>query len=96
MSEIIAAIREAGLAIGHKKTRHAGPGHAHTVTGYTVNGPHGPKVMRSKVQEIRTDVYKAVCAVREAHDIAVAPLIGVRPTHWLGGNAANSDEGRDR
>lgn len=69
MGLVIAAIRESGFAVPHKKTKHAGPSVAHVATGYTVNGPWGPKVVRSKVQEIRTQVYRVTCASRRGEPI---------------------------
>jgi len=66
---IVAAIRDIGLAVRHKKTKHAGPQAAHITTGYTTNGPWGPKVVKTKVQEIRTSVYQLICAHLNGEDI---------------------------
>lgn len=61
---LIEAIRGLGLAVRHGKTGNAGATKVHVLTGYHVNGPHGPKVAREKVQEIRTAVYQLVWAHR--------------------------------
>jgi RNA-directed DNA polymerase len=59
---IIDAIRDVGLAVRHKKTGNAGATRAHVLTGYGVDAPEHPTVMRSKTQEIRTTVLRFVAA----------------------------------
>lgn len=66
---LIEAVRSLGLAVRHHKTGNAGSSKPHVVTGYNVNGPHGPKVSREKKQEIRTAVYQLVCAFRDGDAI---------------------------
>lgn len=61
MEPVIAKLRSMGLAVRHKKTSNAGPGKAHNLTGFGVNGS-APKVSREKVQQIRTAVYELVQA----------------------------------
>jgi hypothetical protein len=66
---IIAAIQEVGLAVRHRKTKHSGPNEPHKVTGFTVNGPYGPKVIHSKVQEIRTLILETIRAHERGESI---------------------------
>lgn len=88
LAQIIDAIRAAGLAVRRRKTRNAGATRAHEVTGYSVNGKHGPKVRKAKRDEIRTAVYQMVLAHRrgESIDDRVATVKGyfahLKPTNF--------------
>lgn len=69
IGQIIEVIRELGLAVRHKKTKHSGPGRPHVATGFTVNGPWGPKVVKAKVQQIRSVVHEVVLAHRRGEPV---------------------------
>lgn len=66
---IINAIVGAGLAVRRSKTRNASRRRAQDVAGLTVNGKTGPKVQRSKRQEIRTAVHRMVAARRRGEEV---------------------------
>lgn len=74
---VIKEIRSVGLAVRGSKTRNAGAGGEQIVAGYNVNTPQGPKVSKSKVQEIRTDVFKLVTCHTRGEDITLK-LLSVR------------------
>ena len=68
IGQVIAALRAEGFAVGHRKTGNAGATKPHIVTGYTATH-HGLKVAREKQQEIRTLVYRTICAHRRGQRI---------------------------
>jgi hypothetical protein len=57
------------LAVRHKKTGNAGATKAHELTGFVVNGNHGPKVPKRKIQQICIDAFRIIDAYARGESI---------------------------
>lgn len=64
---VIAALRRKGFSVRHKKTFNAGPGSAHVVTGYNVNGSE-PSVPKPYRMNVRAKVHRLVMARQRGED----------------------------
>ena len=64
---VLDVLHREGFRVRHKKTFNAGPGRAHVVTGYNVNGrlPSVPKPYRMKV---RAQVHRLIVATQRGED----------------------------
>jgi RNA-directed DNA polymerase len=69
LREVIAEILKAKLAVGRKKTFNAGKGHPQPVAGLNVNTPFGPKLPKTKVQQIRSTVLNVIQAHLRGEDV---------------------------
>ena len=65
---VIVSLRQAGFAVGHRKTRNAGATRAHVTTGFTATA-HGLKVSAEKKQQIRTRVFELISTHRRGENI---------------------------
>ena len=61
------ALQREGFGVRHRKTFNAGPGRAHVVTGYNVNGPR-PSVPKAYRMSVRARVHGLILAVQRGDD----------------------------